>query len=77
MKLIKRDTREVFQIIEGSILNIEKAKAKDITGSFLTLKSLDNPEKEEVLYLWPYFADQEYELDLENEQLKLESKNER
>jgi hypothetical protein len=49
-----------YKIISGSILDANYVKAKNITGSFLTLENVTD-SMDQVLYLWPYYGDREYE----------------
>jgi len=61
MILKHRATNRLFDITAGNILSHEVAKKKDVTGSYLVLTAQDTGE--EVLYIWPYFADQEYTIE--------------
>lgn len=61
MILKHRVTNRLFSITAGFILPFEKAKAKNVDGSYLVLTAQDTGE--EVLYIWPYFADQEYTIE--------------
>lgn len=61
MQLKNRITGKLYDVVEGVLLSYDKAKAKDITGSFLELRGVEDGEQ--VLYIWPYFADQEYTIE--------------
>ena len=78
MILKHRMTNRLFDVTHGFILPFEKAKAKNIDGSYLVLVARDNGE--EVYYIWPYFADQEYTIEdlatLETPQLEAPSDTE-
>lgn len=65
MLLKNTNTGKIYKIVSGFILNEENYKKMNVTGSFLTLKSLDT--EEEVLYNWKYWAPNDYEQCEENE----------
>lgn len=58
MKLIDKDTGDVYIIVSGKVLS---NPPMDIDGSFLTIRKQDNPDKD-YLYMWRYWADNDFTL---------------
>lgn len=66
--LKRKSDGKFFTIIGGYILPKEKV-TKDVDGSFVTLQSVEDPQHT-VLYIWPYWAEPEYEILTNSEEIQ-------
>lgn len=60
MKLKNKETGELYNIVSGFILTQDVAKATDVNGSFLSIRK--EGDTEDILYMWKYWADNDFDI---------------
>lgn len=60
MKLKNKATGELYDIVSGFILTQDVAKATDVNGSFLSIRK--EGDTEDILYMWKYWADNDFDI---------------
>ncbi len=61
MRIRNKDTGKVYNVVGGTVLEAGYAKTKSITGSFLTVENIDDPEDQQYV-LWSYLGENRYEV---------------
>lgn len=61
MRIRSKSTGKVYNIVGGEILDSNYAKTKSITGSFLTVESLEDAADQQYV-LWSYLGENGYEI---------------